>query len=444
MNPQISHLLEDNHQVLRFTLSHANVSIANAIRRVILSEIPICCIRTDTNTITNQRWDMCHIQINTSRLHNEIIKQRISLVPVHTTDVTYLPNQWELVVDVSNDSEKVIYVTTEHFRLRKKNTHNLHTQDISSISQDTREVPEEWMPLEQVRQIFPPCLLGTEADNYIDIARLRPSNGTGIPGERLTLVADFGIATAKENSMYNATSCCTYACTMDKKKQQEQLHTLLGQWRANHLSEEEIKFQTRNFELLDAQRCIVPDSFEFQIQTIGIYSNEELLWMAIRILRDRFIHTHTGLMARLYRNDIRILRTVCTIPHCWDIYLEQEDETFGKLMELILYEEWFVKQQQITFCSFHKLHPHDTYGILRVALQEETTSCLEKLREESSIKHLNKLSKDSLGSHNSEQETQEEEQEHVLGIPILKEILHQVCFLGGHIFTKLLPREKRI
>lgn len=401
MNPQITNFLEDNHHVLRFTLTGANVSIANAIRRVILSEIPICCIRTDTNTL--QRWDMCHILVNTSRLHNEILKQRLSLIPIHTTNLELLPNQWELVIDVTNHSEKVIYVTTEDFRLRKKNQQFRELPEDTS-NEDTKEhtsdkTHEEWMPLEQVRQLFPPCLLGAESDNFIDFARLRPSNGTGIPGERLYLVADFGVATAKENSMYNAISCCTYKCTIDETKKAAMLDELLKQWRSADLSEEEIKFRARNFELLDAQRYTIPNSFEFQIQSIGIYTNEQLLWMAIQILYDRFLDDHTGLMVSLQRQQITIHRAVCTIPNCWDIRLDNEDYTFGKLLELIIYEECFLKQKLVTFCSFKKLHPHDHYGILRVALKENSET----------------LS--------------------------IENILQHVCSIGGHMLSQLLPKK---
>ena len=45
MDPVVTDLTQDD-QYLRFTLGNANVSIANAIRRIMLSEIPCVVFRT--------------------------------------------------------------------------------------------------------------------------------------------------------------------------------------------------------------------------------------------------------------------------------------------------------------------------------------------------------------------------------------------------------------
>ena len=46
MNPKLNNISEEG-DVLRFTLHGLNVSLANAIRRTILSDIPIVVIETD-------------------------------------------------------------------------------------------------------------------------------------------------------------------------------------------------------------------------------------------------------------------------------------------------------------------------------------------------------------------------------------------------------------
>jgi hypothetical protein len=70
MNPQISNISEED-DVYKFTINGINVSIANAVRRIILSEIPINVFHTETYDDNK-----CTIEINNPpRLHNEIIKQ---------------------------------------------------------------------------------------------------------------------------------------------------------------------------------------------------------------------------------------------------------------------------------------------------------------------------------------------------------------------------------
>ena len=52
MDPKLSNITTNN-DVLEFTLSDIDVSLANSIRRVILSEIPTNVFRTETHEETN-------------------------------------------------------------------------------------------------------------------------------------------------------------------------------------------------------------------------------------------------------------------------------------------------------------------------------------------------------------------------------------------------------
>ena len=52
---------------------------------------------------------------------------------------------------------------------------------------------------------------------FIDFARVRPAMGD-VPGEELILNAEFSVHTAKENSMFNVASICSYGNTVDVSK----------------------------------------------------------------------------------------------------------------------------------------------------------------------------------------------------------------------------------
>ena len=83
MDPKISDLSQDDNY-LQFKLSGVNVSIANALRRIILSEIPTVVFRTSPH-----EQNLVNIEINTSRMNNELIKQRLSCIPIHIFLATY-------------------------------------------------------------------------------------------------------------------------------------------------------------------------------------------------------------------------------------------------------------------------------------------------------------------------------------------------------------------
>jgi DNA-directed RNA polymerase subunit L len=342
MNPVINSVYEENN-TLRFTMSGINVSLANAIRRIILSEIPVYVFNTDVTTTTD-----CIIEKNTTRLHNEILKQRLGCVPIHMK-VPMNPDEEEtfsqkyvLEVDVTNETDNIIYVTTGDFKLR-------------NILND------KYCTSEELARIFPKNEM---TQSYIDFARLRPMIGDNIPGESLKLTSKISISNAKQNSMFNVVSICAYGNTVDEIKKNEHWDKYAASIASSgELTQEEIDFQKKNYELLDAQRQYVPDSFDFVIQTIGIYDNMELVKIACMVLQNKFV----DMIQQIDADNIPVVISENTMDNCFDIVLENEDYTVGKVLEYLLYENYYMKDNLLNYCGFKKFHPHDNESIIRVA-----------------------------------------------------------------------------
>jgi DNA-directed RNA polymerase alpha subunit len=339
MNPQFSEISE-NDQILKFTLSGINVSLANALRRAILTDIPVVVIKTE-----NYKDNQCNITVNTSRLHNEILKQRLSCIPIHMKELDLLPEKYMLEVDVKNDTDGIIYVTTEDFKIKNKTTNNYLTK-------------------EEVRRIFPPC---EKTQSFIDFVRLRAKISDTIPGEELKLTADFSVATARESSAFNVVSKCTYGNTPHMEKINEKWQEIEAKLRAqDDVKESDIEFQKRNFYLLDAQRIFVADSFDFAIKTVGVYGNRELVQMASKGLYEKFRDFTQAVESDM----IPILNSETTIDNCFDVSLEDEDYTIGKVLEYFLYEKFYMGDKSLSFCGFKKFHPHDTKSVIRIAFAD--------------------------------------------------------------------------
>lgn len=335
MNPTVTAISEEN-DVYKFTMSETNVSLANALRRTILSDVPTLAFYTETYESNH-----CNIQVNTSRLHNEIIKQRLSCIPIHMKELDILPGKYILDVDVTNDTEVMMFITTEDFRIRNKESGSLLTKD-------------------EMRKIFPPC---QRTNAYIDFVRLRGKIAESIPGEQLKLTAEFSVHTAKDNSMYNVVSKCAYGNTPDVSKIASIWQEQEDKLRSEETAQSDIDFQKRNFYLLDAQRHFVSDSFDFVIQTLGVYENKEIVKKACGILVDSLIK----LMTHIESDTVPILNSETTMDFCYDIILENEDYTLGKVLEYLLYEKYYTKEQIFTFCGFKKFHPHNADSTLRIA-----------------------------------------------------------------------------
>ena len=110
--PLLSEVMENDHKgILTFRLSNTNVCFANALRRTILSDIDMCCILSE-NYETNQ----VNIEKNTGRLHNEILKHRLSCIPVHYAGskekMQKFCDSYILEIDCNNDTDVLQFVTT--------------------------------------------------------------------------------------------------------------------------------------------------------------------------------------------------------------------------------------------------------------------------------------------------------------------------------------------
>jgi DNA-directed RNA polymerase subunit L len=338
--PKIEKNIEEKDGVLTFTLSGINVSLANAIRRTILSDIPIVGLKTmpyDQNT--------CNIISNTSRLHNEIIKHRLSCIPVHISDLTIPLKNYLLEVNVENLTDTIIEVTTEHFKIK-----NL--------------VNGEYLNVKDVREIFPP---DDQTGDFIILTRLNPKISNEIPGEKINLNCQFTIVTSKEDFVFNAVSCCSYGFTQDDgPRYEEELMKKRQEWKNQNLSKEDMEYQEKDWKLLDAKRIYKKNSYDFIIETIGIYTNRELVHKACDIINTKLLN----LKEQIDTDKIEIKPSINTIKNCYDVELVGINDTIGRIVKDLLYEKFFEELKTMTYCGFKIMHPHDEKSVLRIAYTE--------------------------------------------------------------------------
>ncbi len=344
MDPKITNISVDD-EMSKFTLSGINVSLANALRRTILNDIPTTVIYTET-----YKDNQCNIEINTTRLHNEIIKQRISSLPIHIKELDLLPNNYLLEIDVKNESENILIVTTEHIKIKNKKNGNYLTEN-------------------EKRKIFPPS---SKTNMYIDLVRLRPGNGPTVSGEQIKLTAEFSVHCARENSMFNVVSTCSYGNTIDNSKVHDIWSEHEKKLESEQVPKKSIEMQKKNFYLLDAQRYYIDDSFDFCIQSVGVYENKEIVKKGCKILIEKLETMITNIEADL----IPIRPGEVTMKNCYDIILEHEDYTLGKMLEFILYDTYYGKDKKLSFCGFKKFHPHDEESVIRLAYHNNSDKSL--------------------------------------------------------------------
>lgn len=334
MNPQISNISEEAG-ILKFTLSGINVSLANALRRIILNDIDTVVFRTET-----YNDNKCTIQVNTSRQHNEMVKQRLSCVPIYSTNLDELPGNFVLEIDVTNNTDHIIYVTTEDFKIKNKTS-------------------GEYLGKADRERLFP---MNQLTRHYIDLVRLRPKIGA-VPGEQLKLTCEFSVANASVNGMFNVVSKCAYGNTPDVEKAKQAWTQIENKMKADGATNIEIEYAHKNFYLLDAQRHYVNDSFDFSVGTVGVFSNNDIVKKACAKMQTKLL----DFMSAVETHAVPIEISATTMDNSYDIVLENEDYTLGKAIEFYLYDQLFVKNKKLNFCGFKKIHPHDSSSRIRVA-----------------------------------------------------------------------------
>ena len=338
----------DHDGTLKFTVKQINVSLANAVRRTILADIPTYCFRTLPHA-----ENRVQITTNTTRLNNEIIKQRMGCIPVHLKAndpdfENFNVEDYRIVLDVQNTGTANEYVTTKDFRIVNVKTGKELSESV-------------------VRHIFPPDAI---TGGYILVARLIPRLTQYVEGEHLALTAEIGVGTARMDGMYNVVSTCAYKATQNVEEAD-------SAWaeRSKLLDREgndaaAIAFEKKNWFTMEANRYIHPDSFDFIIETIGVYSNTEIVTKACLLL----IEKCNKLIADIQNasGDVDVSPSDSTLSNGYDVTMQNEDYTLGKCIEYFIHTNHYAGSRTVSFCGFRKNHPHDKHSVIRLAFYAPT------------------------------------------------------------------------
>ncbi len=356
MNPVISNKKERDDE-LSFMISNIHVSFVNGIRRTILSEIPTAVFKTFPYDESN-----CKIATNTSRFNNEILKQRLSCIPIHLPDLSIPLGNLIMKLKHKNESGTIEYVTTEKFQIYDEGIGKL-------LSEET------------VRQIFPPNKI---TNDYIDFVKLRPSflkntSGSTTNGEEIDMSCRMSIDIAKTNSMFNVVSKATYSNVLISteelnKKYDDYLSTLKD---AEKFSDEELTLNKNDWFSLNAKRYYITNSFNFTITSLGVFSNKNILLKACSIIDEKFkSYINASETISLGQEaPFELVSNTSFAENCYDLVLKNEDYTVGKIIEFVLYtnllEEPDEKSLKLIYVSFIKNHPHDTDSRVRLIFSDE-------------------------------------------------------------------------
>lgn len=340
--PKISNISSDNVS-LQFDIENCSVSLPNSIRRTVLSKIPCVAINTDTD---NGLGLVFHD--NNTKQTNEMLAQRLSSIPVYIQDVTFPWQDYRFEINVTNTSTESLMVTSRDIQL-------------FSIKNNRKADKAEQL------KIFPPDPLTTD---FIDIALLRPNTILTIPPASLHITGTLTVSTAGENGSYAVATEATCICTQDKALAKRELKDREKIWLKEGISPSTMQMRKSDFMRLDAFRMIIPRAFTLKIATVGVFSPEVLVSKACDVI----ISNLASLEGNLMEESSNLTAGKSTIPYSYDYRLTSDSNTIGRLLESVMFDQYYSKDKTLTYCGFSKPHPHSENAILRFSFHIDTNS----------------------------------------------------------------------
>ena len=164
---------DENVFNLNFTLKNSKNSLANALRRLCINEVPT----VGFNTIDYENSDLRIIE-NTTSLNNEFLLHRIGLIPINADSKTFNPSDYLFKLNVQNDTNSTINVTCNDF-------------EITNIATNSKV---------ETTRFFPPDPITKE---HILIVKLKP-NPTG-EGEKINIEGKTSIGNGLLDSRFTPT-----------------------------------------------------------------------------------------------------------------------------------------------------------------------------------------------------------------------------------------------
>lgn len=323
MEPTITAVSNERGE-LRFTIGNCNVSFVNAIRRTILADIEVPVLLGSE----------AQFEHNTTRLNNEILKQRLDCIPPHLEAASFPIEDHEVLLDVVNETGATKLITSGDFQIVHKPTGEL-------LSKEKRDA------------IFPPDPI---SGDHILFARLRAKIAAGEDGgERLTFRCPLGKGTGASNGCYSCVSIASYGATPDKSAAD-------AAWEAGD-NEGRSK---ADWLALEALRYTVPDSHDFVVRSIGVLPNKRIVEEACSVLVARLQNVKERISEE---RDAIVQPFVGTLKNAYNVTVPGLGYTCGKAIEAVLNIAMF--PSVLTFCGFRKPHPHIDESVIRIAFKDD-------------------------------------------------------------------------
>ena len=390
---------------VEFEIANCAYPMVNAIRRLMISSVKTVGFRTEP-------YNACDItvKVNDTPLHNQIVLHRLAMVPINISKPeSFDVDDYLFIIDVSNNTNSIIDITTEHFSIKQISTNKMLSRD-------------------EVKKFFPP---ESNTGDYILIDKLRPKYftpskhvsskvasemskefnklATGDDIMRFHIEGKASISNGAENGHYSPVSCASYINTIDPEKAafglKEYIDKQIDIAKLKNVAHMTLEQLTRRFELTERARFFYtndkeePNVFTFKIESVDSIIPPLIIFnRAIDILKDKIAKFISNLVSK--NDKVITIRPSDKLDGGYDLIVKDEDDTLGNIIQshlCLLYADYSLSKEQrkLKFIGYKKPHPLENHIIF--AIQGQTENLEELINDivkpgcAEIIKMLNKI-----------------------------------------------------
>ena len=359
-------------------------SLINAIRRIIIEEIPTCAFKFDES---EENKDLI-MEINNTSLHNEMLLHRISLLTLYISPED--KNKYLFKLNIKHDTnEPYKFVDSNDFDIYKMLPDKLDLDKMDDKNYSTDKLTQS----EKDKILRPYTFRGTK--NYSLLTELKNTH-TGITYQEIKLYGSPSINIGKYNAGYQSSSRVSYSFLIDEELVKSKLDENI---KINGISEENKAEYSKRFVIEEAERYYHRDSsdepykYNFDIESQHYYDAPTLFIKSLDILinklsylKDQFIY--------LLKDEPSSITIDKTKEFVYTYTINDENHTIGNLLQSHIVRRSIDPESIINGCSYKKLHPLDESLILILSINPNNK--LYKKSEKQKVQQLTEFMRTQL------------------------------------------------
>jgi len=385
--PKFSDIRVENSE-LKFVLSGNNEygldkSITNAIRRVLLTDVPTVGFKLTQNGEDN---DLI-MSTNESSLHNEMLLHRISFIPLYLEPINYMRNHLFECKVIHDGIEPFKFITMNDVQIYPlksgfiERLDKLHDESYDLSPEDERVLRDQLSvvnienydlnkPLSQKEKdkIYKPFdFRGNK--HYCLITELKQTH-TEDSYQEIHFYGSPSVGYGHEDAKFQGVSQATPSYQIDEKLVASVLKDKI---KLEGIEKDDIDSYSRKFRLREAERYFYrdnddePNSYDFSIKSVHHYDSSKILKVSIKILIDICVQLKLEMIEFLKEKPSRISVSEKK-EHIYHIDVEKETHTLGNLLQSHIMRRIVSDTTLVNLFGYKKPHPLENKILFIVSL----------------------------------------------------------------------------